>query len=32
LNDVFLHYTGRDIRDEEAESAMKKFMMMGRGR
>jgi ABC-2 type transport system ATP-binding protein len=30
LNDVFLHYTGRDIRAEEAESPFKKFMMMGR--
>ena len=30
LNDVFLHYTGRDIREEEAESPLRKFMMMGR--
>jgi len=30
LNDVFLHYTGRDIRAEEAESPFKKFMMVGR--
>ncbi len=27
LNDVFLHYTGRDIRADEAESQMRKFMM-----
>jgi ABC-2 type transport system ATP-binding protein len=27
LNDVFLHYTGRDIRADEAESQLKKFMM-----
>jgi ABC-2 type transport system ATP-binding protein len=27
LNDVFLHYTGRDIRAEEAESPLRKFMM-----
>jgi ABC-2 type transport system ATP-binding protein len=27
LNDVFLHYTGRNIRAEEAESQMRKFMM-----
>ncbi|OGN91273.1 MAG: ABC transporter ATP-binding protein [Chloroflexi bacterium RBG_13_48_17] len=26
LNDVFLHYTGREIRAEEAESQFKKFM------
>jgi ABC-2 type transport system ATP-binding protein len=26
LNDVFLHYTGREIRTEEAESQFKKFM------
>ena len=32
LNDVFLHYTGREIRAEEAESPFKKFMMMGRQR
>ncbi len=32
LNDVFLHYTGRDIRAEEAESALKKFMMRRPGR
>jgi ABC-2 type transport system ATP-binding protein len=32
LNDVFLHYTGREIRAEEAESQFKKFMMMGRQR
>jgi len=30
LNDVFLHYTGREIRAEEAESPFKKFMTMGR--
>ena len=30
LNDVFLHYTGREIRAEEAESMMKKHMMMRR--
>jgi ABC-2 type transport system ATP-binding protein len=30
LNDVFLHYTGRDIRTEEAESPFKKYMTMGR--
>ncbi|MBM4446624.1 MAG: ATP-binding cassette domain-containing protein [Chloroflexi bacterium] len=30
LNDVFLHYTGRDIRAEEAESQFRKFMMVGR--
>jgi ABC-2 type transport system ATP-binding protein len=30
LNDVFLHYTGREIRAEEAESAFRKFMMRGR--
>ena len=30
LNDVFLHYTGRDIRAEEAESQFKKFMIMDR--
>lgn len=30
LNDVFLHYTGRDIRAEEAESPFKKFMIMDR--
>jgi ABC-2 type transport system ATP-binding protein len=32
LNDVFLHYTGREIRAEEAESPFKKFMMRGRQR
>jgi ABC-2 type transport system ATP-binding protein len=32
LNDVFLHYTGRDIRAEEAESPLKKFMMRRPGR
>jgi len=32
LNDVFLHYTGRDIRAEEAESPMRKFVMRGSGR
>lgn len=32
LNDVFLHYTGRDIRTEEAESQMRKFMMRRPGR
>lgn len=32
LNDVFLHYTGRDIRAEEAESQMKKFIMRRPGR
>jgi len=30
LNDVFLHYTGREIRAEEAESSFKKYMMIGR--
>ena len=30
LNDVFLHYTGRDIRAEEAESMIRKHMMMMR--
>jgi ABC-2 type transport system ATP-binding protein len=30
LNDVFLHYTGRDIRAEEAESMLRKHMMMRR--
>jgi ABC-2 type transport system ATP-binding protein len=30
LNDVFLHYTGRDIRDEEAESQLRKHIMMMR--
>jgi ABC-2 type transport system ATP-binding protein len=28
LNDVFLHYTGRDIRAEEAESMLRKHMRM----
>jgi len=32
LNDVFLHYTGRNIRAEEAESQMRKFMMRRPGR
>jgi ABC-2 type transport system ATP-binding protein len=32
LNDVFLYYTGRDIRAEEAESPMRKFMMRRPGR
>ena len=32
LNDVFLHYTGREIRAEEAESPFKKFLIMGRQR
>jgi ABC-2 type transport system ATP-binding protein len=32
LNDVFLHYTGREIRAEEAESPFRKFMMRGRQR
>jgi ABC-2 type transport system ATP-binding protein len=32
LNDVFLHYTGRNIRADEAESQMKKFMMRRGGR
>jgi len=32
LNDVFLHYTGRDIRAEEAESPMRKFMIRRPGR
>jgi ABC-2 type transport system ATP-binding protein len=32
LNDVFLHYTGREIRAEEAESRFKKFMTVGRRR
>ena len=30
LNDVFLHYTGREIRAEEAESMLRKHMMMRR--
>ncbi len=30
LNDVFLHYTGREIRAEEAESSFKKYRMIGR--
>jgi len=30
LNDVFLHYTGREIRADEPESAMKMHMMMMR--
>ncbi len=30
LNDVFLYYTGHDIRAEEAESPFRKYMMMGR--
>jgi len=30
LNDVFLYYTGREIRAEDAESPFKKFMTMGR--
>jgi len=30
LNDVFLYYTGREIRAEEAESPFKKFMTRGR--
>jgi ABC-2 type transport system ATP-binding protein len=30
LNDVFLHYTGRDIRAEEAESSFRKYRMRGR--
>ncbi|UCH51691.1 MAG: ATP-binding cassette domain-containing protein [Chloroflexota bacterium] len=30
LNDVFLHYTGREIRAEEAESMLKKHMLMRR--
>ena len=30
LNDVFLHYTGREIRAEEAESLLKKHMMIRR--
>ena len=32
LNDVFLYYTGRDIREEEAESQLRKFMMRRQGR
>jgi ABC-2 type transport system ATP-binding protein len=32
LNDVFLYYTGRDIREEEAESSLRKFMMRRPGR
>jgi ABC-2 type transport system ATP-binding protein len=30
LNDVFLHYTGREIRADEPESPFKTHMMMGR--
>lgn len=30
LNDVFLYYTGHEIRAEEAESPFRKYMMMGR--
>ena len=30
LNDVFLHYTGREIRAEEAESSLRKYMMAGK--
>jgi ABC-2 type transport system ATP-binding protein len=32
LNDVFLHYTGREIRADEAESQLKRFMMRRGGR
>jgi len=33
LNDVFLHYTGREIRAEEAENEMRKVMrIVGRRR
>jgi len=30
LNDVFLYYTGHEIRAEEAESLFRKYMMIGR--
>ncbi|HIE16820.1 MAG TPA: ATP-binding cassette domain-containing protein [Dehalococcoidia bacterium] len=30
LNDVFLHYTGREIRAEDAESPFKRFLIRGR--
>jgi len=30
LNDVFLYYTGHEIRTEEAESLFRKYMMIGR--
>lgn len=30
LNDVFLYYTGHEIRAEEAESPFRKYMMIGR--
>lgn len=30
LNDVFLYYTGHEIRPEEAESPFRKYMMTGR--
>ncbi len=30
LNDVFLYYTGHEIRAEEAESPFRKYMMTGR--
>jgi ABC-2 type transport system ATP-binding protein len=32
LNDVFLHYTGRDIRAEEAEPSFRTFMRRRAGR